>query len=376
MIRKLSGLSNEDFASSLSITTEELQKLEKGKAVPSDALTETLKKAYPEAWEQTDVPEVDVVDVAMRVRELRTKYGMTRREFGDTILSSSGTVARVEQALWLPSDTWLERIVTVFSVPLKWLKGLDGTSPFDGELPAPKPLSRTDEEEPKQKSADGKPSNKNASGKKTEEKQPVKPIVNAKAAPSAQGEPRKSSRKIDVPKDLGAKIRQYRERHGMSQKTFADALGVRGNTISQLELGTGSPSAELLSRILQTYPIYDEEESVKADAPAEESATSTRPDESTPDAASDASSPLEDAASEIDGAPDETVEPEDDVPSASVPSCVSSEESAPSEEAPASTETTSEGGVLVGLLQAVRILARHLDRESFDSAMEEIQNCI
>ena len=49
--------------------------------------------------------------------------------------------------------------------------------------------------------------------------------------------------------DFGARIREIRLRHGLSQAEFAKAAGVSNDTLSRLELGRHSPSLDTMVKL-------------------------------------------------------------------------------------------------------------------------------
>src|SRR5690242_4513008 len=49
--------------------------------------------------------------------------------------------------------------------------------------------------------------------------------------------------------EIGARIRSYREQHGLSQKQMAELVGIDPSTLCKYEKGTEMPSAPTLARI-------------------------------------------------------------------------------------------------------------------------------
>ena len=54
---------------------------------------------------------------------------------------------------------------------------------------------------------------------------------------------------------LGVWIRKYRRKFNMKQKEFADSIGVKRQTISDLEIGMKYPSVNTLKKISILYNI-------------------------------------------------------------------------------------------------------------------------
>jgi transcriptional regulator with XRE-family HTH domain len=60
---------------------------------------------------------------------------------------------------------------------------------------------------------------------------------------------------VNSPTELANAIRKIRLGHGMSQKTFADALGVHSISVSEWERGKALPGAIALKRISDTFGV-------------------------------------------------------------------------------------------------------------------------
>ena len=54
---------------------------------------------------------------------------------------------------------------------------------------------------------------------------------------------------------LGDKIRWYRELNNMTQSEIADALGVKGTTISKYEAGVLEPNVESLKKLAEIFNV-------------------------------------------------------------------------------------------------------------------------
>lgn len=52
-----------------------------------------------------------------------------------------------------------------------------------------------------------------------------------------------------------AKLREARERKGLSQAKVASAVGVQKAAISKIEVGQGLPSANILARLCELYGV-------------------------------------------------------------------------------------------------------------------------
>ena len=49
--------------------------------------------------------------------------------------------------------------------------------------------------------------------------------------------------------EIGSRIRKYREERGLSQKQFAEKIGVSNSRVSNLEQGINRPDADILANI-------------------------------------------------------------------------------------------------------------------------------
>ena len=55
--------------------------------------------------------------------------------------------------------------------------------------------------------------------------------------------------------DVGARLKQIREQHGLSQRALAQRAGVTNGTISLIEQNRSSPSVSSLRKVLQGIPM-------------------------------------------------------------------------------------------------------------------------
>lgn len=59
--------------------------------------------------------------------------------------------------------------------------------------------------------------------------------------------------------EIGARIRKYREAANMSQKEFADKIGVSNSRVSNWEQGINRPDVDILSSICRTLSVSPSE---------------------------------------------------------------------------------------------------------------------
>lgn len=70
--------------------------------------------------------------------------------------------------------------------------------------------------------------------------------------------------------DIGidpARLREARERKGLSQAKVAEAVGVQKAAISKIEVGQGLPSANILARLCELYGVEIGDITNRAPAP-------------------------------------------------------------------------------------------------------------
>ncbi len=60
---------------------------------------------------------------------------------------------------------------------------------------------------------------------------------------------------IDVKKLVGKRIREYRQKHKMSQEAFAEVIEIDSKHLSNIELGKNMPNPQLLLKIARTLNI-------------------------------------------------------------------------------------------------------------------------
>jgi transcriptional regulator with XRE-family HTH domain len=57
---------------------------------------------------------------------------------------------------------------------------------------------------------------------------------------------------------LGQRIKEVRRKRGLSQKAFAEVLGVSGSHVSTIETGAAAPSKQLIKAICREYGVREE----------------------------------------------------------------------------------------------------------------------
>lgn len=60
---------------------------------------------------------------------------------------------------------------------------------------------------------------------------------------------------MELQKQFGANVRQYRRAHGWTQEVLAEQVGVTYETISKIERGVGAPSFETAEKIATALSV-------------------------------------------------------------------------------------------------------------------------
>ena len=60
---------------------------------------------------------------------------------------------------------------------------------------------------------------------------------------------------IDVKKLVGKRIREYRQKHKMSQETLSEIIEIDSKHLSNIELGKNMPNPQLLLRIARAFGV-------------------------------------------------------------------------------------------------------------------------
>lgn len=61
--------------------------------------------------------------------------------------------------------------------------------------------------------------------------------------------------KLNIKKQIGARIKQLRQQHGLSQEQFAEKLGIATRTLCGIEVGKNFFTADTLEKILITLDV-------------------------------------------------------------------------------------------------------------------------
>ncbi len=65
----------------------------------------------------------------------------------------------------------------------------------------------------------------------------------------------KSENEIDVKKLVGKRIREYRQKHKMSQEMLSEIIGIDSKHLSNIELGKNMPNPQLLLKLANAFDI-------------------------------------------------------------------------------------------------------------------------
>ena len=132
-IRKYYGLSQPEFAQKINKTQGFVSSVEAGK---SDISTNTIKAICSifnvnEVWLKTgkgnmfengqEVAKVDKENIGLRIKQIRKQEKLTQEEFASAIGYSKKQIYYVETNKVTPSNNFLRKIATTFSVNYSWI---------------------------------------------------------------------------------------------------------------------------------------------------------------------------------------------------------------------------------------------------------------
>jgi len=60
---------------------------------------------------------------------------------------------------------------------------------------------------------------------------------------------------MDIKKLLGKKIREYRQKYGLTQFQLAEKLGIDDKHLSRIELGKNMPQAAVIAKLAEVFNI-------------------------------------------------------------------------------------------------------------------------
>lgn len=133
IVRKKTGLNQNDFADALGISVSNISSYESGRRNPSDAFISLICSKYGinEEWLRYGTGDMEVVksndftsaaDQNERVREVRKSYGLTLDKFGGKLGVTKQTVSRIENGVNNVTEQMLKSICREFNVNEEWLR--------------------------------------------------------------------------------------------------------------------------------------------------------------------------------------------------------------------------------------------------------------
>ena len=191
----------------------------------------------------------------MTIKELRESKGLSQGKFAESIGIGRTAIVGYEAGKFQPKAEVIAKIKDVY--------GVDITAP----VPAP---------------AEGKkPVKKKAAPAPTSEEQPAptKRGSRKKAAPTTEEtKPAKRGKKKEETtpaveeksEGIGAAIKALRTGRGLSQKAFAESIGLKTNTVSAYEQGRIKPSEAVMAKIREVYGTLEAAAAATETTPAVE----------------------------------------------------------------------------------------------------------
>ena len=147
-IRNHFGLTQEKFAKRINKTTGFISSVETGRSGLSSDTIQEICSAFGinEAWLRDGTGEMgankapaDINGIGERVKTIRKRENLTQEQFGNRISCSKNYVYYVETGKNSPSDEFLNKISSAFSVSYEWLRTGEGqidavADPVDDKL--------------------------------------------------------------------------------------------------------------------------------------------------------------------------------------------------------------------------------------------------
>ncbi|MBQ8162591.1 MAG: helix-turn-helix domain-containing protein [Clostridia bacterium] len=348
-LREKLGVTQDVFARTLGVSASLIAGIETGRKVLTEQMAGRINALVGDDWENPRPIEVKdapmdpvLIRTSERIRMLRGCFQMTRKQFADAFGGTMSTLAHVEDQDRAASDKWLQMVSDTFHVSLKWLRG---------EVPASSEMPTYEGREPEKAPLD--PSERVEEDVLGEDGLPVEGLVSD-----------------------GRAVYLMRTRLGLSQKAMVEKFQLSGSTISLVELGKLNLSERLRSMLEEAYgPLFSQTTTAadlsKKEPVQEESVPETPEEEQKPEAG-------EERATEEPEAAMPEQQSEEDMTAMDVPEIAeapaNAEENVQPVHAPISRPSRS--GVVVALLQAIRILGRTLPEGQLEGAVAEIQRAL
>ena len=194
----------------------------------------------------------------MTIKELRESKGLSQGKFADSIGIGRTAIVGYEKGKFKPSTEVAAKIKEVYGVNVD-----------EAASAAPVPVEEKKPTKRGKKKAEAAPV-----APAVEEKKPAKrgkkkeaaPVAEEQAAPTKRGGRKKAAPAPATEQpaptaveetNISAAIKALRMGKGLSQKAFAESIGLKTNTVSAYEQGRIKPSEAALAKIQEVYGALD-----------------------------------------------------------------------------------------------------------------------
>ena len=184
----------------------------------------------------------------MTIKELRESKGLSQGKFADSIGIGRTAIVGYEKGKFKPSVEVAAKIKEVYGVDV------------DEAAPAPVEEKKT-AKRGKKKTAPVAPAEEPKPTKRGKKKEAA-PVAEEQAAPTKRGARKKAAPAPAAEQpapataeetNIAAAIKALRTGRGLSQKAFAESIGLKTNTVSAYEQGRIKPSEAVLAKIKEVY---------------------------------------------------------------------------------------------------------------------------
>ena len=171
----------------------------------------------------------------MTIKELRESKGLSQGKFAESIGIGRTAIVGYEKGKFKPSPAVVEKIKEVYGV----------------DIAAPAPTEEKKTAKRGKKKAEAAPAVE-------EQPAPTKRGGRKKAAPTVEETTPAVEEKVEAAEtNIAAAIKELRTGRGLSQKAFAESIGLKTNTVSAYEQGRIKPSEAVMAKIREVYGAFE-----------------------------------------------------------------------------------------------------------------------
>ena len=190
----------------------------------------------------------------MTIKELREEKGLSQGKFADSIGIGRTAIVGYEKGKFKPSAEVAAKIKEVYGITVDEAASA-ALAPVEEEK---KPTKRGKKKAEAATAAPAKEPKPTKRGKKKE----AAPVAEEQAAPTKRGGRKKAAPAPATEQpapataeetNIAAAIKALRTGRGLSQKAFAESIGLKTNTVSAYEQGRIKPSEAALAKIQEVY---------------------------------------------------------------------------------------------------------------------------